>query len=228
MHTQQDGHPDHATALQSLWETVPSTPLARRCARWMGRHHAEAEDALSEARLHAWRALVSTTATRVDNVDEWFSRIVHNQCINLHRTRTRQDAMVRRVATLAQRAVGDGGKVQESVEATALRQELCQVIHQALARLPLRLREPVQWYFYEGIPCPVIAHRLHLTPAAVRKRLQHARTLMRGYLHTYMVQTHADAGGAGVVHRTSRLPQDSARPARCKNLSHLAGPKRLL
>lgn len=179
----------------------------------MGQHQAEAEDALSEARLHAWRA-VSTTSTRVDNVDEWFSRIVHNQCINLHRTRTRQDAMVRRVATLSQRAAGDGGTVQESVEATALRQELCQVIQQALAHLPLRLREPVQCYFYEGLPCPVIAHRLHLTPAAVRKRLQQARTLLRGYLQPYMVPTHTDTGGAGVMRRASRLSQDSVPPAR--------------
>jgi RNA polymerase sigma factor (sigma-70 family) len=45
--------------------------------------------------------------------------------------------------------------------------------------LPPRLREPIMLYFFQDMSQREIALHLNLTAANVRKRLQHARQLLR-------------------------------------------------
>ena len=59
-------------------------------------------------------------------------------------------------------------------------------LQHAIAHLPPRLREPFVLRVVEGVPCREIAQQLALTPANVRKRVQHARTLLRAELYAYL------------------------------------------
>ena len=62
---------------------------------------------------------------------------------------------------------------------------LFDALERCLARLPDSLRSVVEAYYYEGWSGDETATRLHLAPAAVRKRLQRARTLLKQCLEQY-------------------------------------------
>jgi hypothetical protein len=56
---------------------------------------------------------------------------------------------------------------------------LFDALENCLARLPDSLRETINAYYYEGRTGDEVATRLDVAPAAVRKRLQRARTLLK-------------------------------------------------
>ncbi len=55
-------------------------------------------------------------------------------------------------------------------------------LDQGLKRLPDTLRDAVIAFYYEGRNGDEIAERLNIEPAAVRKRLQRARTILKQFL----------------------------------------------
>lgn len=59
----------------------------------------------------------------------------------------------------------------------------------AVQALPLRYREPVYLFYYEGYDTNEIAQLLHLSPAAVRKRLCRAREKLKQELEGYCHET---------------------------------------
>lgn len=61
---------------------------------------------------------------------------------------------------------------------------LFDALESCLARLPDPLRETIHAYYYEGRTGDEVATRLEVAPAAVRKRLQRARTLLKQCLET--------------------------------------------
>ena len=61
---------------------------------------------------------------------------------------------------------------------------LFDALENCLARLPDSLRETINAYYYEGRTGDEVATRLDVAPAAVRKRLQRARTLLTQCLET--------------------------------------------
>lgn len=61
---------------------------------------------------------------------------------------------------------------------------LFDALENCLARLPDSLRETINAYYYEGRTGDEVATRLDVAPAAVRKRLQRARTLLKQCLES--------------------------------------------
>jgi RNA polymerase sigma-70 factor (ECF subfamily) len=83
---------------------------------------------------------------------------------------------------------------QMSAAEAVLLAERNMYIRQSIHTLPPRLREPVLLYFYGEMSQQDIARRLNLSHANVRKRLQHARALLRSRLTLYL---QGDTGAAG-------------------------------
>lgn len=59
-----------------------------------------------------------------------------------------------------------------------------------LTKLPEDLLETVELYYYEGLTGDEAADRLHLAPAAIRKRLQRARTMLKQCLEMQTASSH--------------------------------------
>ena len=59
-------------------------------------------------------------------------------------------------------------------------------LDQGLKRLPDTLRDAVIAYYYEGRNGDEIAERLDIAPAAVRKRLQRARSILKQFLDQHI------------------------------------------
>lgn len=62
-------------------------------------------------------------------------------------------------------------------------------LEQCLELLPANLRETVNAYYYEGRNGDEVADVLHVAPAAIRKRLQRARSLLKQCLDRKLADT---------------------------------------
>jgi RNA polymerase sigma-70 factor (ECF subfamily) len=144
-----------APAFDSL--VGPLVEPAYKLAMVMLRNSDEAQDAVQEACLKAWRNLAQL---RDANVRPWFFTIVANQCRSLRRARwwsvVRSDAVERRP--------DDAGP--RSDDAIDLDREL--------ARLPQTDRAVLFLFFYLDLPLKEVARVMRISPQAAKSRVHRA------------------------------------------------------
>ncbi|MDZ8225792.1 MULTISPECIES: RNA polymerase sigma factor [unclassified Nostoc] len=73
---------DREKAFWQLWEQYQNY-LARCCLKWMG-NPTDAEDALSQAMLKAWKKIRNCTV-EIKNIKSWLTQLTHNLCMDIHR-----------------------------------------------------------------------------------------------------------------------------------------------
>lgn len=179
-----------ADAFWTLWERYASASLASHCLRWMGGNREDAEDALSSASVRALQYL-PLHAHKIKNIKAWLTRLLYNHCMTLQKARRRHLHYVWSTENVEDTAPGACRSPHTTAEETLLLEERSMYILHGIRTLPPRLREPVILYFYGDMSQHDIATRLHLSPANVRKRLQHARAKLRTQLTSYV---HRDVG----------------------------------
>ena len=104
----------------------------------------------------------------------WIIRVTINACKDLLKS-----AWWRRHATLH----------EASHLAAPIVPEPDDTLYNAVQALPLRYREPVYLFYYEGYDTNEIAQLLHISPATVRKRLCRAREKLKQELEGYCHET---------------------------------------
>lgn len=134
-------------------------------------HEADAQDAVQEAFLGAWRSIGSLRDP--DRFDAWFGRILVNSCrMSLRRRQVRQievsDAAVREPSSGEQEPV-DPGRALGDVTASA------DVFDRAFARLSVDDRALLIFRHRDDLPVPDIADRLGIPEGTVKSRLFAAR-----------------------------------------------------
>ena len=129
---------------------------------------ADAEEAVQEAFLRAWR--FRDSLADVPSIRPWLYRVVVNSCYSKlrreipHRDRRAGDE------PLAQLAAADA-----DTEASAERTELADTVVAALSRLPVSLRVPVVLRYYADLSERDIARAIGRRPGTVKSRLHEAR-----------------------------------------------------
>lgn len=154
---------------QSFAELVRRhAPIAHRAAYLITRNAADADDALQEGTVKAWRAISKFDVTRPFR--PWFTTIVANSARNLARSWTRREAMQLRVRPDA--APSDPAEhVVGSDEAAA--------VAGALAALPERYRRAVALRHVLGLSERETADALGVRPSTVKSRVSRGIALMR-------------------------------------------------
>ena len=147
-----------------LWRKH-SPRLFAICLREMNRNWADAEDAVAEAMLRAH----DNMPARLDNTEAWLTRVTINICRDLQRTRAMTEAVKAQYAKL---------QFTEAAQEERPQHEECDP-HLMLERLPQPLREALVLRAVHRIPYGDIAAHLGISPANVRKRVQHARATLR-------------------------------------------------
>lgn len=137
-----------------------------RAARALLPCDADAEDAVSEAVLHAWQSYRQLRNQKA--VKSWLLRITVN-CAYESRRRTARLVCVDDMEPLA-----------GSVEAAADRSDGS--LWEAVMGLPEEFRATTVLYYYEDMPTAEIARVLGVRAGTVRSRLARARTLLRTLL----------------------------------------------
>ncbi len=131
-------------------------------------NRADAEEAVQDAYLRAWRFRDSLSS--VPNIAPWLYRVVVNACYSKlrteipHRDRRAADEPLSRLP-----AAGEGP------EAGAEHGEVADTVLAALARLPLSLRVPVVLRYYADLSERDIALAIGRRPGTVKSRLHEAR-----------------------------------------------------
>jgi len=141
----------------------PLIPHAYRLAAVFLRDPGEAEDAVQEACLKAWRSL--DRLRRDTAVRAWFLTIVANQCRSMRRARWW--SVVRRAT------------VERSEPPLMEGQEDRMDLDREVSRLPDTDRAVLFLFFYLDLPLAEVARILKISPQAAKSRVHRAVTRMR-------------------------------------------------
>ncbi len=131
-------------------------------------NRADAEEAVQDAYLRAWRFRDSLSS--VPSIRPWLYRVVVNSCYS----------KLRREIPHRDRRAGDGPLAQLPASgadpaARAAQGEVAETVLAALQRLPLSLRVPVVLRYYADLSERDIALAIGRRPGTVKSRLHEAR-----------------------------------------------------
>jgi RNA polymerase sigma-70 factor (ECF subfamily) len=155
--------------------------LLYRTARSILRDDTEAQDAVQDAYLHAWRAIGQYRGDA--KLSTWLTRIVVNEAVARARKGTRRAQVTQ--------LYGDGEQSAEagmetggfdSPERGAMRQEARALLEQALDALPEAFRTVFVLRAVEELSGEEVAACLGIPEATVRSRFFRARSMLRATL----------------------------------------------
>ena len=173
---------DDPNAFFLLWPSYQHD-LYHACLSWMGNQQ-DAEDALSEIALKAWKRLPKY-ADKITNLKGWLTRLSYNHCMDIQLQRQKQDPHQVDLQTMIEAGaeiVADSPLPQEMV----LKRERSDYLCQAITFLPEHLREVVILRFWQDRSIQQIADQIGLTLSAVSKRLQKARAMLLVQMSDYL------------------------------------------
>lgn len=193
--------------------------LLFRTARAILKSDQEAEDALQDAYLRAWRALEGFRAEA--RLSTWLVRIVVNEALGRLRRKGAEivplDAAMTSAEPAIQAALADAP--DDRPEPAAMRAQLRQLLEARIDLLPDAFRTVFMLRAVEEMSVEEVAEVLQIPEATVRTRYFRARSLLREGLASAIDMTLADAFAfdgarcdrivAGVLAR--RRAQDMAR-----------------
>lgn len=154
--------------------------LRKKSLHLLDSHREDAEDVLSTTMLKALHHFVES-AGEVANTQAWLTTILHNACIDGHRSaKRRRDLFMEAEAEEYENLPPEpGGRAQSPEDIVRIRQSL-EDLYRSILELPAGLREPLLLRTVEHLSYAEIARQLGLTEANTRKRVQQARDQLRG------------------------------------------------
>jgi RNA polymerase sigma factor (sigma-70 family) len=146
---------------------LPYISSGYNLARWLTRNEQDAEDALQEASLRAWRAFDTFQPGR--DARAWFMTIVRNTCRTLRRQKQGRELDME---------FEDDSQAADSwldPEAMLIKEANLQLVHQALEELPFEYREIIILRELEELSYKEIARIVDIPLGTVMSRLSRAR-----------------------------------------------------
>ena len=137
---------------------LESEPMLYRIACALLRSEADRQDAMQETALKAWKNRASLREEQYFRT--WISRIMVNECHNLHRKNSRYV----HVEELPDRPAPDSGEQETRL---------------MLESLPEKQRVPLVLHYLEGFSLEEIARVQHISLALVKYRMHQARKALR-------------------------------------------------
>jgi RNA polymerase sigma-70 factor (ECF subfamily) len=153
---------------------LPHLDAARRLARWLLRNEQDAEDAVQESSLRAFRYFRTFTG---GNGRAWFLRIVRNTIWNWHRRRT--DTLNDQFDEKRH----SGNEPSADPETLLLQTASIAAINQALSQMPARFREVLVRRQVDGLSYRELAAVLEVPIGTVMSNLSRARVALRAALN---------------------------------------------
>ncbi|MBC5766052.1 RNA polymerase sigma factor [Ramlibacter albus] len=171
-----------------------------RVARSLLRNDAEAEDALQEAYLHAFRSLADFRGDA--QLATWLTRIVVNECMTRLRKSARRDNIVPIVSADARTADGEeampetpSGIDEDTPDRAVQRAQLRQLLERRIDELPQDFRAVFVMRAVEELSVEETAACLGIAEATVRTRLFRARGMLRERIAQEIDMAERDAFG---------------------------------
>ena len=154
---------------------LPHLDAAYNLARWLTRNDQDAEDAVQEACLRAFRFFGSF---RGGDARNWLLKIVRNTCYtHLRNNRSRE------LATTFDEEIHSENSGSLNPEMLLMRGGDSQLLRQALEELPLKFREVLVLRELEGLSYSEIAEVSNIPQGTVMSSLSRARERLRQSLN---------------------------------------------
>jgi RNA polymerase sigma-70 factor, ECF subfamily len=148
-----------------------------RTARAILRDDAEAEDALQEAYLQAYRSLGEFRGEA--QISTWLARIVANEALMRLRKQTRRAAIVPIDASVPADEIAQVEMEMEKPDAAAQRAQMRRLLESQIDALPDAYRAVFMLRAVEELSVEETGEVLGLAPGTVRTRLFRARAMLR-------------------------------------------------
>ncbi len=148
---------------------------------WMNVSASDAEDAFSEATIHAFEKY-RASAAEISNERAWFARLLHNICIDRHRANKRQRKLRDTIQEIDSLFYPTMNNSVPTPEAEFINGQLKSDIKQAIDGLPDRLKRPLVMRLVQEEDYDDIARELDISNDNARKRVQQARAYLRSSL----------------------------------------------
>jgi RNA polymerase sigma-70 factor (ECF subfamily) len=187
---------------------VPHLNAAYRLARWMMGNPQDAEDAVQEASLRAFRYFRTFTG---GDSRAWFFKIVRNICLEW---RGRRPGGLTDSFDEQQHSVAEPAR---DPEALALSTDATRLVAYAMHRLPDRFRELLVGRELEGLSYRELADAMDVPIGTVMSGLSRARLAFRSALDRELQHTR-------IAHRKVREPHKRSGRRRWKRLHAAAQP----
>jgi RNA polymerase sigma-70 factor, ECF subfamily len=169
---------------------LPHLDAARRLARWLMRNEEDADDAVQEASLRAFRYFRTFCG---GNGRAWFLRIVRNTCVGL-----RSDGFRVRAEPFDDEQDGHAPPASDP-EVLLLQNDDARTLARALRTLPAHLHQLLALRELEGLSYRELAAVIGIPIGTVMSRLSRAREALRGALDDERINcrgTRADRSAA--------------------------------
>jgi RNA polymerase sigma factor (sigma-70 family) len=168
-----------------------------RLARATLRDGAEAEDALQEAYLHAFRAMGQFRGNA--SLSTWLSRLVLNECLGRIRRHNRRENVIPMVR--ANEEVTEGcAATAESPDAAMARAQVRNLLERKVDELPDGFRTVFVMRSVEDLSVAETATVLGIPEETVRSRHFRAKSLLRAALEAQLGQAESDLFDFGGEH----------------------------
>ncbi len=161
---------------------MPHLDAAYNLARWLLRNDADAEEAVQEAYLRAYRFF---GGFRGGDGRAWLLAIVRNTCYTQHGRLPGPGASEEfdeLVHTMDADSAGGNGRISRNPEALAIAQADCDWVNRAIESLPLAFREVLVMREIEGLSYKEIARVIDIPLGTVMSRLARGRQLLQASL----------------------------------------------
>jgi RNA polymerase sigma-70 factor (ECF subfamily) len=170
---------------------LPHLDAAVNLAFWILRNHDDAEDAVQDAYLRAFRAFAGFEG---DQMRPWLLAIVRNVAYRMLQDRRRVGNVIDFTRSGSDGAVDDGPvSMEPNPEAALIAECDRQSLHAALAELPLVYREIVVLRDLEGLSYKDIAGMTGVPVGTVMSRLSRGRAELRKAVVRRLVRDEPDA-----------------------------------
>lgn len=147
------------------WIDAYSDDILRTCFLYLA-DRAQAEDALQDTWIKAWRAMEDMDRQGVQNVRAWLMRIAINTCKDYRRT-----AWFRHI---------DSRKALDNLPPRLVRAEPeDRSLAYLVMELPARYKQVVLLYYFQGLTQRETAEALGISPSAVVRRLRSAEKILK-------------------------------------------------
>ena len=174
------GSPDRELAARFTRQAEPLFDVLARGARRLTRNHADAEDLLQDALLHAYAGFHSFQEG--SNLKAWLFRILYNRWVSGHRAKQRRVAEVSVEALTEHDLAGSAARApggMRSAEAEVLDVLPDDDVKAALAAMPDGFREVLFYADIEGYTYAETAVILDIPIGTVMSRVSRGRQRMR-------------------------------------------------
>lgn len=154
------------------------------CLKWMRGNVMDAEDALSESMLKAWKRM-GDNPENISNFKSYLYKITYHVCIDMQRKKNRSKNKIVSFDRLDETRMLS--PMQEHGNMSMEEAEARKMIEKAIQSLPDRVRETFILYYYGDLSYQEIAEKQELSYTNVRKRVSQGRLMLTGKLRMYFL-----------------------------------------